>query len=290
MRTQLTIACLVAVSQAINITTESTVSLAQTSACPPPCNPSGEDFDADTDHTFHTEIDVTTDVIEDEEEIVDEVIDDTGVKDLLVAVVGCDEAGDVVDNIVKPLVELEIADMLPIQEAIDAIKNINVEDEEVEQKDDLPTIESVWESIVNDEQRAADEPEIQFHDAPTEMTPEQMENSHVTQITTPTGEVVDVIVVNKAGVVVDPDSPCPIDKIEEKAEEIAEEVVEEITEPEPKPEPKPAPKKPKKKKVEVYDTTVETMGSDPFALTKLVQQANGKPVILDFQYDECGHC
>ena len=116
-----------------------------------------------------------------------------------------------------------------------------------------------------------------------------MENSRVTQITTPTGEVVDVIVINKAGVVVDPDAPCPDEELEEKAEEIAEEVVEEITEPEPKPEPKPAPKKPKKK-VEVYKTTVETMGSDPFALTKLVQQANGKPVILDFQYDECGHC
>ena len=151
MRTQLTIACLVAVSQAINITTESSISLAQTSACPPPCNPAGDDFDADTDHTFETEIDVTTDVIVDEEPIVEEVIEDSGVKDLLVAVVGCDEAGDVVDNIVKPLVELEIADLLPIQEAIDAYKNINAEDEVVDQKDDLPTIQSVWESIVNDE-------------------------------------------------------------------------------------------------------------------------------------------
>ena len=60
-------------------------------------------------------------------------------------------------------------------------------------------------------------------------------------------------------------------------------------EPEPKPEPEPAPQ-PVKPKVEVYETTVETLGADPFALTTLVQKAKGKPVILDFQYDECGHC
>ena len=32
------------------------------------------------------------------------------------------------------------------------------------------------------------------------------------------------------------------------------------------------------------------MGEDPFALMNLVAAAKGKPVILDFQYDECGHC
>lgn len=270
------------------------MSLAQTEACPPPCNPAGEDFDADTDHEFKTTIDETKDVIEDEKEIVEEVVDDTGVRDLLVAVVGCDEAGDIVDNIVKPMVELEIADMLPIDQALEVIKTMN-DDEKVEVKDQLPTLQSVWETIVNDEKRATDEPNIAFHDKPTEMTPQQMENSMVTQIEGPNGEMLDVIVVNKAGVVVDADAPCPEEDLEEIAEEVAKEVVDEVEdeieeEAKPEPKPEPEPEKPKKKKVEVYKTTVEKMSPDPEALETLVMAANGKPVILDFQYDACGYC
>ena len=265
------------------------MSLAQISAaaCPPPCNPSGDDFNPDTDHEFETTIDVTEDVIEDEEEIVDEVIEESAVRDLLVAVVGCDEAGDIVDNIVKPMVELEIAEMLPIQKVVDVIKNLN-DDEKVDQKDPLPTHEEVWEAIVTDEQRAVDEPEIAFHASPT-LTQEQMDNATVTTLTTKDGKEVDVIVVNKANVVVTPDMPCPDQDLEEKAEEIADEVVsdieEEIHEPpvvvEPEPEPKPAPK-PKKPKVEVYDTTVETMPEGASALDRLLEKAGGKPLILDF--------
>jgi thiol-disulfide isomerase/thioredoxin len=273
------------------------MSLAQISAaaCPPPCEPVGDDFNPDTDHEFHTTIDVTEDVIEDEEEIVDEVIEESAVRDLLVAVVGCDEAGDIVDNIVKPMVELEVAEMLPIQKVVDVIKNLN-DDEQVDQKDPLPTHEEVWETIVTDEKRAVDEPEVHFHDAPT-LTQEQMDNATVTTLKTKDGKEVDVIVVNKAGVVVTKDMPCPAEELEEKAEEIADEVVsdleEEIHEPpvveEPKPEPKPAPK-PKKPKTEVYKTTVETMPEDANALDKLLEMAGGKPLILDFQYDACGHC
>ena len=132
MRIQLTIACLVAVSQAISLT-----------ACPPPCDPSPEDFNPDTDHVFKTTIDVTEDVIEDEKEIVEEVVEETGVQDLLAAVVGCDEAKDVVDTIFKPMVELEVAEMLPIDEVVEVIKTMN-DDEKVESKDELPTHEEVW--------------------------------------------------------------------------------------------------------------------------------------------------
>jgi hypothetical protein len=214
---------------------------------------------------------------------------------------------------------------------------------------------------VNDEKRAVDEPEIQFHGEVSVLTDEQKDTAKVTEIEGPNGEKMDVIVINKTGVVVHPDSPCPDEDLEDKAEDIADEVVDEIekdveedlkpeepesesseseveepeepapkepeplepepkepepkepepkepepVEPEPKepepvePEPvepeseeeepeKPAPK-PVKPKVEVYKTTVETLGADPFALTTLVQRANGKPVVLDFQYDECGHC
>ena len=314
MRIGLTIACLAAVSQAISLT-----------SCPPPCNPSGDDFNPDTDHAFKTTIDITEDVIEDEKEIVEEVVEETGVKDLLVAVVGCEEAADVVDTIVKPMVELEVAEMLPIKQAVEVIKTMN-DDEKVDTKDELPTHEEVWNTITSDEQRAIEEPEIQFHAAPT-LTPEQMDNSTVTKLTTPDGQEVDIIVVNKGNVEVT-EGACPNDDLDEKAEEIADEIVDEIEEevekaeeppapeteteseseeeepvpvPEPKPEPpvieEPAPvveakpePKPAKKAVEVYKTQVETMDGDASALDKLLEKAGGRPLVLDFQYDECGHC
>ena len=260
MRTQLSIACLAAVSQALNF--ESHMSLAQTAACPPPCNPSGDDFNPDTDHEFHTEIDITKDVIEDETEIVDEVVEDSGVKDLLKEVVGCEEASDVVDNILKPVVELEIAEMLPIKEAVEVIKTMN-DDEKVKSKDELPTLKDVVETIVNDEKRAVDEPEIQFHAEASVFTDQQKDTAKVTEIEGPNGETMELIVVNKTGVVVHEDSPCPDEDLEEKADDIADEIVDEIEkeveedtkpepeiesesseseeEPAPQPEPKPEP-------------------------------------------------
>lgn len=123
-----------------------------------------------------------------------------------------------------------------------------------------------------------------------------MDAATVTEITGPNGEDMELIVVNKTGVVVD-DSPCPDDdeELEEKAEEIAEEVVDEIEEaaeeaakPEPEPESESEEEEPEKEGV--YKTTVPELVEDEFALMKLVQQAKGKPVILDFQYDACGHC
>ena len=54
------------------------------------------------------------------------------------------------DNILKPVVELEIAEMLPIKEAVEVIKTMN-DDEKVESKDELPTLKDVVDTIVNDE-------------------------------------------------------------------------------------------------------------------------------------------
>jgi thiol-disulfide isomerase/thioredoxin len=62
-----------------------------------------------------------------------------------------------------------------------------------------------------------------------------------------------------------------------------------IEEPEPVVEAKPEPK-PALKKGEVYKTQVETMEGDENALDKLIEKANGRPLVLDFQYDACGHC
>lgn len=181
--------------------------------------------------------------------------------------------------------------------------------------DKLPDLVDVVKTIVENPQRAIDEPEIQFHATASVFTEEQMDSAKVEKVEGPNGEEFELIVVNKTGVVPD-DKPCGDEDLDEKAEDIAEEIVDEIEDeveeaakpepesesseeeepvPEPKPEPvkepKPEPKpEVKKPKVEVYKTTVPTMGEDPFALTTLVQAAKGKPVILDFQYDECGHC
>ena len=205
------------------------------------------------------------------------------------------------DSIIKPVVEMEVAEMLPIKQVVDVIKTMN-DDEKVDVTDVLPSLVDVVETIINDEQRAIDEPEIQFHATVSELTPEQMDTATVTEISGPNGEQMELIVVNKTGVVAD-DSPCPTDDLEDKAEEIADEIVDEIeeeVEEEAKPEPEPESesseseeeevKPPAKKEGGVYKTTVETISDDPWALTTLVQAAKGKPVILDFQYDECGHC
>ena len=54
-----------------------------------------------------------------------------------------------------------------------------------------------------------------------------------------------------------------------------------IEEPEPVVEAKPEPK-PALKKGEVYKTQVETMEGDENALDKLIEKANGRPLVLDF--------
>ena len=92
--------------------------------------------------------------------------------------------------------------------------------------------------------------------------------------------------------------PCPDDDLDKKAEEIADEVVDEIeeeieeppAEPEPESESEEEEPEPAKPEVEVYKTTVETMGGDATALDLLLEKAGGKPLVLDFQYDACEHC
>lgn len=64
--------------------------------------------------------------------------------------------------------------------------------------------------------------------------------------------------------------------VEETVEdEVEEEVVEETTE---------------KPKVEVYETTVESLPAGDDALETILAEADGAPVILDFQYDDCSPC
>ena len=45
-----------------------------------------------------------------------------------------------------------------------------------------------------------------------------------------------------------------------------------------------------KKEVTVYETTVEALPSDENALAQILEEADGRPIILDFQYDACAPC
>ena len=72
MRFHLTLALLFAAAQAVKMGPI----LAQVDAkyCEPKCDPSGDDFDADTDHGMTMEIDVSKDVVEDVKPLVEEAL------------------------------------------------------------------------------------------------------------------------------------------------------------------------------------------------------------------------
>ena len=45
-----------------------------------------------------------------------------------------------------------------------------------------------------------------------------------------------------------------------------------------------------KPEVEVYVTTVPEIPEDLDAFGQIIEEANGRPFVLDFQYDECSPC
>ena len=46
----------------------------------------------------------------------------------------------------------------------------------------------------------------------------------------------------------------------------------------------------KEEEPEVYDTTVMPLRDSPTAFEELVENAEGRPIVLDFQYDACNPC
>ena len=59
-----------------------------------------------------------------------------------------------------------------------------------------------------------------------------------------------------------------------------------------KAEPEPAKEEPKpaEKKVEAFKSTIKTIGSEADALSTLVEEALGKPIVFEFGYKECEPC
>lgn len=161
--------------------------LAQMSAgCEPKCDPSGDDFDADTDHTFKSKIDVSKDVVEDVKPIVEEALSAQGVQESLAAVIGEDGAEGLMNEVITPCMDSAVADMLPVDEVIEAEKSINKEDEKFEVTDKLPAPADVATAIADgfDEKHAKEGLEFKTGtQVDTNFTEEQLANSHAEELT-----------------------------------------------------------------------------------------------------------
>jgi len=117
------------------------------SSCEPVCDPSGDDFDADTDHMKKTVIDVSKDVIMDVKPVVEEALSTQGVMEALAAVVGDDGAEALIDEVLIPCMDSAVADnLINVNAAIEAEMELNP-DEKFEVKDKLPATSDVVKAV-----------------------------------------------------------------------------------------------------------------------------------------------
>ena len=145
MRAQLMIACLAAVSQAVRTNAAQACCNHSSGSSNPkcnPCDPSYDRFEPDTDHKFKDEIDVTKDFIEDFSAITDEFINESKVDGILLAELGEDLAEKIEDNVLKPIIDAKVGSLIPVKKIAEVIASLN-DDETIEVKDDLPTVEQV---------------------------------------------------------------------------------------------------------------------------------------------------
>ena len=278
MRTQLTIAALVAATNAIDIgTAQSHVDImAQTSAehgdccCQAmPCMPTCQDachHAGDKPTQVDVEIDVTKDVLEVVKPIGDQVIVESGIQEALEEIVIEEEADEIIKEILEPIIASTIAvEVLDVDEVIEVIEAV-VPDEHIEAKDPLPEPADVVTLI--DENVVPDHPEVTINEITEDkvFTPEEIASATVTEVTNTDGDTVEVIVIHKEEpavvettvvepAVVEPEvvEPTVVEpEVVEEPETVEEEVVEE--------EVKPA-------TPGVYETAVESLedGDDSFA-------------------------
>ena len=170
MRVQLSIACLVAATQAIDLSRSShavnslasRTNLAQTErsiavdpnahnhdddcGCNGCCNTCDHEEDK---HHMHlkTAIDETEIALPLVKEIADKMIDDSEVKNILNEIVGEAEGNSIINDILKPVIATEITtELLPVDEIEDAI-NIVEPQEDIIVKDPVPDTSTVADLI-----------------------------------------------------------------------------------------------------------------------------------------------
>ena len=369
MRVQLSIACLMAATMAVELskvdTKEADTLLAQASAsCFPNigcgCGCGEEDQEEiveEKDGHMETEVDVVEAAVEDVEELGDEVMEDAQLEEKLADVVGEHEAEAIVDDVIEPIVETEILnDETHVDDIVEAIEEV-IPQEEVQVEDPVPETEEVVEEL--EQEVIPDHEEVTVLDTPEDLgiNDEDLENAEIVEITDPAGDEIEVIIIDNptdvppakdeeeggdlevvevveeepapaegdgSGVVeetvVEEEEPVPEvpdevveeeieeiveateeaeepvveETVEEVVEETVEEVVEEVVEEEPVVE----------EPVDdgVYQTTVPEppaltaeeedacAGDVRCVLNKLLDMAEGRPLVLDFQYDACSPC
>ena len=295
--------------------------------CLPTCSDACEEEEDEEPQTqVDVELDVTKDVMDEVKPIGDDVIEESGVTDALEDVVTQEEASQIVDEILTPIIDDAIAvNVLPVDEIIDTIEEV-VPDENQELVDPLPDVEAVVEVI--EDEIIPDHPEVTVEEkTDIEFTEEQKDNATVVEIVDDEGNAVEVVVIEvepevtpAVPEVVDTDVDTeivdvvdteeaevvdveePADETETAVEEVVEEEVveeevveeetatEEVVEEEVVEEEVEEETTSTKKEVVVYETAVEELEAGEDALAQLLSDANGRPVILDFQYDACAPC
>ena len=87
----------------------------------PTCQDPCEDHE-DHDHSAH--IDVAHDVLVDVIPVGEEIVEETGVKDILAGIVGSEEANQIVTDVITPIIDSElINNEVDVDEIIDAIED-----------------------------------------------------------------------------------------------------------------------------------------------------------------------
>ena len=251
MRTQLTIAALMAASNAIDISaaqshidllaqtsTELTASHGHHGDCccqAMPCMPTCQDHchsDSDSDDEpkqVDVEIDVTKDVLDVVKPIGDKVIEESGIKEIIETVVIEEEAEEILKEILEPIIDSTIAtEVLDVAEVVEIIEAV-VPEEHITTVDPLPEPVDVVELI--DEEVVPDHPEVTINEIDEDkvFTPEEIASAVVTEITNEDGDAVEVIIIkHEEPAVVEPAVEEPA--VEEPAVEepaVEEPVVEE---------------------------------------------------------------
>ena len=241
------------------------------------------------------------------------MIEEGQIEEKLEEVVGEHEAEQIVEDIIEPILDTEILqEDIQIDEIVDAITDV-LEQEDIDFEDVVPTTEDVVD-LVNEEV-VEDHEEITIVDTPEDLgiTDGDLEHTEIIEIENDQGDVVDVIIVDNPDVeeeTVDPEPEEPEGTGEGEGEaDIVEEP--EVVEEEPEvveEEPEVVEEEEEEKEeggygdVEVYETTVievpkltdeevdECAGNPRCALDKLLVEADGRPLVLDFQMDTCPPC
>ena len=155
MRTQLSICLLAAATQALNLTEngQNLNTLAQTGlqqsdacCCPTytPCMPScSNPCDDHDEHEGEHHIDLAEDVLKDVIPVGEEIIEDSGVRDIIADIVGDTEAGQIVRDIVTPIIDGEIINHeIDVDGLIDAIDEVE-SDMDIIIDGELPTTQDI---------------------------------------------------------------------------------------------------------------------------------------------------